>query len=78
LEAVESDLVADGGGKPSIFVHRAALNTRLLSLREVVGSAPPNTPAVELADQVQAQLEQVLLRLSAVLERAQQTRAWKD
>jgi hypothetical protein len=78
LEAVESDLVADGGGKRSIFVPRAALDIRLVSLREVVGSAPPNTPAMELADQVQAQLEQVLLRLSAVLERAQQTRARKD
>lgn len=72
LEAVESDLVADGGGKRSIFVPRAALDIRLASLREVVGSAPPNAPAVELAGQVQAQLEQVLLRLSAVLERAQQ------
>jgi photosystem II stability/assembly factor-like uncharacterized protein len=78
LEAVESDLVADGGGKQSIFVPRAAMDIRLRSLREVVGSAPPNTPAVELADQVQAELEQVLLRLSAVLERAQQTRARKD
>jgi hypothetical protein len=78
LEAVESDLVADGGGKRSIFVPRAALDIRLVSLREVVGSAPPNTPVMELADQVQAQLEQVLLRLSAVLERAQQTRARKD
>ena len=78
LEAVESDLVADGGGKRSIFVPRAALDIRLVSLREVVGSAPPNTPAMELADQVQAQLEQVLLRLSVVLERAEQTRARKD
>jgi enamine deaminase RidA (YjgF/YER057c/UK114 family) len=32
----------------------------------------------ELADQIQAQLEQVLQRLSAVLDRAQQTRARKD
>ena len=78
LEAVEADLVADGGGKRSIFVPRAALDIRLVSLREVVGSAPPNAPAVELAGQVQAQLEQVLLRLSAVLERAQQARARKD
>ena len=78
LEAVEADLVADGGGKRSIFVPRAALDIRLVSLREVVGSAPPNAPAVELAGQVQDQLEPVLLRLSAVLERAQQARARKD
>ena len=64
LEAVEWNLAPDGGGKRSIFVPRAALDIRLASLREVVGSAPPNAPAVELAGQVQAQLEQVLLRLS--------------
>jgi hypothetical protein len=78
LEAVESDLVADGGGKRSIYVPRAGLDIRLVSLREVVGSAPPNAPVLELADQIQAQLEQVLLRLSAVLERAQQARARED
>jgi hypothetical protein len=78
LEAVESDLVADGGGKRSIYVPRAALDIRLVSLRELVGSAPPNSPVAELADQIQAQLEQVLQRLSAVLDRAQQTRARKD
>jgi hypothetical protein len=75
LEAVESDLVAGGGGQHSIFVSRAALDTRLVRLRRVAGAAPPNAPTVELADQVQAQLEQVLARLSDVLERAQQARA---
>jgi photosystem II stability/assembly factor-like uncharacterized protein len=70
LDAVESELVADGGGKRSIFVHQAALDTRLARLRQVVGAAPPNAPAMELADQVQAQLEQVLARLSAALEGA--------
>ena len=70
LEAAESDLVADGGGKRSIHLRRAALDTRLGALRWLVGMAPPNAPAVELADQVQAQLEQALVRLSAVLERA--------
>ena len=70
LAAVESDLVADGGGKRSIHVRQAALDTRLVRLRQVVGAAPPNTPAVELADQVQAQLEHVLARLAALLERA--------
>ena len=78
LEAVESDLVADGGGKQSIYVPRAALDTRLVSLRQVVAAAPPNAPAVELADQVQAQLKQVLARLPDLLERAQQARARKD
>src|SRR5215469_17843584 len=70
LEAVESDLVADGGGQHSIYVTRAALDTRLVSLRQVVGAAPPNASAVELADQVQAQLKQVLARLPDLLERA--------
>ncbi|MBO0776997.1 MAG: hypothetical protein J2P34_11860, partial [Actinobacteria bacterium] len=78
LEAVESDLVADGGGQRSIHVCRAALDTRLVRLRQIVGAAPPNAPAVEVADQVQAQLEQVLARLSAVLERARHARARKD
>jgi len=71
LEAVESDLVADGGGKHSIFVCRAALDIRLVRLRQVAGAAPPNASAVELADQIQAQLRQVLARLSDLLERAQ-------
>jgi enamine deaminase RidA (YjgF/YER057c/UK114 family) len=44
----------------------------------VVGEAPPNASAVELADQVQAQLKQVLARLSDLLERAQQARSRKD
>jgi photosystem II stability/assembly factor-like uncharacterized protein len=74
LAAVESDLVADGGGKRSIFVSRAALDTRLTRLRRVVGAAPPNASAVQLADQVQTQLEQVLARLAGLLERAQQAR----
>src|SRR5215475_4339087 len=67
LEAVESDLVAGGVGKESIFVSRAALDTRLAGLRQVTGMAPPNAPAVELADQIQAQLKQVLARLSDLL-----------
>jgi photosystem II stability/assembly factor-like uncharacterized protein len=78
LEAVESDLVAGGGGKESIFVHRAALDTRLVSLRQLVGAAPPNAPAVELADQIQGQLQEVLARLPDVLERALQARAHQD
>jgi len=78
LEAVESDLVADGGGKESIYVSRAALDTRLAGLRQVAGAAPPNAPTVELADQVEAQLKQVLARLQELLERAQQARARKD
>ena len=78
LEAVESDLVADGGGKQSIFVRRSALDTRLVGLRQVVGAAPPTASAVELADQIQARLEQVLVRLSELLERAQQVRARND
>ena len=78
LEAVESDLVADGGGKESIFVSRTALDIRLVGLRQVAGAAPPNASAVELADQVQAQLKQVLARLPDLLERAQQARARKD
>jgi photosystem II stability/assembly factor-like uncharacterized protein len=72
LEAVESDLVAGGGGKRSIYVLRAAIDTRLVRLRQVVGAAPPNTSTVELATQVQAQLEQVLARLSDLLEQARQ------
>jgi len=75
LEAVESDLVAGGGGKESIYVSRAALDTRLVGLRQVAGEAPPNAPTVELADQLQAQLKQVLARLPDLLERAQQARA---
>jgi hypothetical protein len=78
LEAVESDLVADGGGKESIYVSRAALDTRIVSLRQVVGAAPPNASAVELADQVQAQLRQVLARLPDLLERVQQAQVRKD
>jgi hypothetical protein len=74
LEAVESELVADGGGKQSIFVSKSALDTRLAGLRWVVGAAPPTASAAELADQVQAQLEQVLVRLSEVLERVRQAR----
>jgi hypothetical protein len=75
LEGVESDLVADGGGKRSIHVHQVALDTRLVSLRYLIEMAPPNAPAVELAGQVQAQLEQALARLSDILERAGQARA---
>ncbi len=67
---MESDLIADGGGKRSIHVRRAALDTRLVRLRQVVAAAPPNASAVELADQVQAQLEQVLARLADLLQRA--------
>ena len=78
LEAVESDLVAGGGGKESIFVTRAALDTRLVYLGYVVGAAPPNAPTVEVADQVQAQLKEVLARLPDLLERARQTREAKD
>ena len=78
LGAIESDLVADGGGKRSIHVHRAALDTRLVSLRQLVETAPPNRPTVELAEQIQAQLKQVLARLSDVDERAQQARARQD
>src|SRR5262249_40930364 len=78
LEAVESDLVAGGGGKESLFVSRAALDPRLVGLRQVAGMAPPNASAAELADQVQAQLKHVLARLSDVLERAQQARTRKD
>jgi hypothetical protein len=78
LEAVESDLVAGGGGKQSIFVSRAALDTRLVGLRQVVGAGPPTPSAVELADQVQTQLEHVLMRLSDMLERARQARARND
>jgi hypothetical protein len=48
-----------------------------VGLRDVVGVAPPNGPAIELADQVQGQLEHVLARLAAVLERAQQAPARK-
>jgi photosystem II stability/assembly factor-like uncharacterized protein len=70
LDAVESDLVADGGGQPSIRICRAALDTRLVGLRQVVGAGPPNASAVELAGQVQAQLEQALVRLSESLEQA--------
>jgi hypothetical protein len=75
LEGVEADLVADGGGKRSIHVHQVALDTRLVSLRYLIEMAPPNAPAVELAGQVQAQLEQALARLSDILERAGQARA---
>ena len=75
LEAMESELVADGGGKESIYLHRAALDTRLVGLRQVVGAAPPNAPATELSRKIQAQLEQVLVQLSDLLERAQQARA---
>jgi hypothetical protein len=49
-----------------------------VGLRQVAGAAPPNVPTVELADQVQAQLKQVLARLPDLLERAQQARARKD
>jgi hypothetical protein len=68
LEAVVSDLIADGGGKRSIHVRRAAVDTHLVRLRQVVAAAPPNASAVELADQVQGQLEQVLARLAGLLE----------
>jgi photosystem II stability/assembly factor-like uncharacterized protein len=74
LQAVESDLVAEGGGKQSIFVGQTALDIRLRHLRQVVGAAPPNAPAAELAEQLQVQLDQALARLAAVLERAQQQR----
>jgi hypothetical protein len=78
LEGVEANLVADGGGKRSIHVHQAALDTRLVSLRGLIETAPPNAPAVELADQIQAQLEQALARLSDLLERAGQARSRED
>jgi hypothetical protein len=78
LEAVESDLVADGGGKRSIHLHRVALDTRLVALRPLIEMAPPNGPAAELADHIQAQLEQALARLSDLLERAGQARARQD
>jgi photosystem II stability/assembly factor-like uncharacterized protein len=75
LEAVESELIAGGGGKRSIFVTRAVLDTSLVSLREIVGAGPPTASAVEIADQIQTQLGQVLARLTGVLERAQQAQA---
>ena len=78
LEAVESDLVADGGGKRSIYVSPGGPGHPPGEPARLVGAAPPNAPAVELADQVQAQLEQVLARLSDVLERARQARARED
>ena len=68
LEAVESDLVADGGGKHSVYVRHSALDTRLVLLRYLVDAAPPNAAAFELVDQLQAQLKQVLARLSGLLE----------
>ncbi|HKR70578.1 MAG TPA: hypothetical protein VJT16_17190 [Streptosporangiaceae bacterium] len=67
LQALESDLVADGGGKRSIHLHQAALDTRLVSLRYLVDVAPPNGPTVELADQIQVQIKQALARLSDLL-----------
>jgi hypothetical protein len=77
LAAVEAELLTDGGGGRSIFVSRTSLDLRLASLRQVAGAAPPNAAAVELADRMQAQLQEVLERLSAVLERAQKARAPK-
>jgi photosystem II stability/assembly factor-like uncharacterized protein len=77
LAAVEAELLTDGGGGRSIFVSRTSLDLRLASLRQVAGAAPPNAAAVELADRMQAQLQEVLERLSAVLERAQEARAPK-
>ena len=74
LAEVESELVADGGGKRSIYVHQAALDTRVTTLRWVVAAAPPNAPAIELADQLQGQVASVLERLSALLEQAGQAR----
>ncbi len=70
LEALESDLIADGGGHRSIHVRQAALDTRLVRLRQVVAAAPPNASAVELAGLVQAQVEQALVRLSDLLKSA--------
>jgi hypothetical protein len=58
---------ADGGYHLS-----PALDTRLVRLRQVVAAAPPNAAVMELADQVQARLEQVLTQLSDLLERARQ------
>jgi photosystem II stability/assembly factor-like uncharacterized protein len=78
LEELEANLVADGGGKRSIHVHQAALDTRLVSLRGLIETAPPNGPAVELADQIQAQLEQALARLSDLLERAGQAQSREE
>lgn len=78
LEAVESDLVTDGGGKQSIHVNQTALDIRLVGLRQVIEKAPPNAPAAELADQLQAQLEHALGRLPELLERARQAKAPKD
>jgi photosystem II stability/assembly factor-like uncharacterized protein len=72
LETVESELVADGGGKRSIFVHQAALDTRLVRLRRLAGSGPPSASVTEVTNQVQARLEQVLERLSGVLDRIKQ------
>ena len=74
LAAVESELVADGGGKRSIYVQQAALDTRVATLRWVVAAAPPNAPAIELADQLQGRVASVLERLSALLEQAGQAR----
>jgi hypothetical protein len=69
LEAVESDLVSGGGGQRSIHVTRAALDIRLVGLRQVAGAAPANASAVEVADRLAAQLGHVLARLSDLLER---------
>ncbi len=74
LAALEAELVADEGGKRSIHVRQAALDTRVVRLRQVVAAAPPNAAATEVTGQVQAQLNQVLARLADLVERANQAR----
>ncbi|MFZ0214900.1 MAG: glycosyl hydrolase [Candidatus Dormiibacterota bacterium] len=72
LQEVESELVAEGGGKRSLYITRAGLDTRLVQLRTVVAAAPPTASARELTDELDRQVAAALGRLTPLLERAEE------
>ncbi|MBO0744429.1 MAG: hypothetical protein J2P43_05375, partial [Candidatus Dormibacteraeota bacterium] len=72
LTEAEEQLVAGGGGRRSLFVERAGLDTRFTPLRQVVAAqAPPTASSVQVADELDHRLSAVLERLDALLEQAQ-------
>jgi len=72
LAEAESELVAGGGGKRSLFVDRAGLDTKLRQLSRMAAAAPPTPSALQVADDLDHRVTEVLEWLTALLEQAQQ------
>ncbi len=71
LTEVEEELVPGGGGKRSLFVTKAGLDTKYKPLRQVVGAqAPPAASSVQVADELDQRLTAALERLDGLVEQA--------